>query len=426
MVKRLNAIIVAATAGVLLASCGGQTDQGQLVGAYSDNEYVPPTPYGMVYVPTGVLHSGISDEDMLNQYDAPARTTQIRGFYMDETEISNAEYRQFTNWVRDSIVHTLLGDFEYDDFGNQYIDWTVPIDWEDEDIVAQVGSAIFLPENVSYSGRPELDNTKMVYTYKTYDYSQAIKNPDRPREDFVKEYTRSIYPDTTVWARMFTYSYNDPMVVNYNNSRTFDEYPVVGVNYYQAEAFCQWRTQLWKGDRSLKGDIPLESNATFKLPTEEQWEWAARGGRKQAPFPWGGPFVVNKKGCYLANFKPNRGNYASDGGLYTVKVTAYSPNDYGLYNMSGNVSEWTSSTYFNNASSTVDDMNPTIRYDIKDTDPMWMKRKVIRGGSWKDVAYYLQVSTRDYEFADTSKAYIGFRCVIDFLEPSLFNTFRKK
>ncbi len=426
MVKRINAFFITVACGVVLASCGGSSDQGQLVGAYSNSNYVPPSPYGMVYVPTGILHSGISDEDMLNQYDAPARTTQIRGFYMDDTEISNAEYRQFTNWVRDSIVHTLMGDFDYDDLGNQMIDWTIPIEWEDEDVIAQIGSAVFLPQNISFSGTAEIDPTKLVYSYKSFDYNSAVKDPTRDRTDFVKDHTISVYPDTTVWARMFSYSYNDPMVVNYNNARTFDEYPVVGVTYHQAEAFCNWRTQLWRGARTRNGEDRLESNAIFKLPTEEQWEWAARGGRKQAPFPWGGPFIVNKKGCYLANFKPNRGNYSSDGGLYTVKVTAYTPNDYGLYNMSGNVSEWTSSSYFNNSSAVVDDMNPTIRYDIKDTDPLWMKRKVIRGGSWKDVAYYLQVSTRDYEFADTAKAYIGFRCIIDFIEPSLFNTFRRE
>ncbi len=410
----------------LLSSCGGTTDSGQLVGAPSYDTYIPPSPYGMVYVPTGVMHSGVSDEDMLNQYDAPARTVQMRGFYMDDTEISNSEYRQFTNWVRDSIAHTIMGDFEYDDFGNQFIDWYVDLDWSDEDLITTVGNALFLPAEISFSGSPEINRDKMVYNWTSYDYDKAIRNPNRPRTDFVSENSQMIYPDTTVWVRMFSYSYNDPMVSRYFSSRTFDDYPVVGVNYKQAEAFCNWRTQLWAGARANNGEDKLEASATFKLPTEEQWEWAARGGRKQAPFPWGGPFVVNKKGCYLANFKPQRGDYAADGGLYTVKVTSYNPNDYGLYNMSGNVSEWTSSTYFNNAGNVIDDMNPQIRYELKDTDPMWMKRKVVRGGSWKDVAYYLQVSTRDYEFADTSKAYIGFRCIIEFLEPSLSNTFRSR
>ena len=120
---------------------------------------------------------------------------------------------------------------------------------------------------------------------------------------------------------------------------------------------------------------------------------------------------MNKKGCYLANFKPQRGNYAADGGLYTTPVNAYFPNDYGLYNMAGNVSEWTGSSYFGQAYNTVADVNPDVRYRIRDNDPQWMRRKVVRGGSWRDVAYYLQNGTRDYEYADTAKAYIGFRCV---------------
>jgi sulfatase modifying factor 1 len=81
--------------------------------------------------------------------------------------------------------------------------------------------------------------------------------------------------------------------------------------------------------------------------------------------------------------------------------------------MSGNVAEWTSSLYYEGAYNFQHDMNPDIRYGAKDSDPPRMKRKVIRGGSWKDVGYYLQTSTRNYEYQDTTKSYIGFRCVID-------------
>jgi formylglycine-generating enzyme len=192
----------------------------------------------------------------------------------------------------------------------------------------------------------------------------------------------------------------------------------VGVNWHQAVAFCHWRTTLWKSERE-KNKMYFEGS--FKLPSEEQWEYAARGGRTESPYPWGGPYIVNKKGCYLANFKPQRGNYAADGGLYTVPVDRYWPNDYGLYNMAGNVSEWTQSTYFNTAYQAVADLNPNINYEIQENDPLWMTRKVIRGGSWRDVAFYLQNGTRDYEFADTAKAYIGFRCVIEQVYGSLNN-----
>ena len=117
----------------------------------------------------------------------------------------------------------------------------------------------------------------------------------------------------------------------------------------------------------------------------------------------------------LANFKPGRGNYPEDGGHYTVKADAYFPNDYGLYNMSGNAAEWTETAFFENAHSIVHDNNPDIKYDAKEDDPAVYKRKVIRGGSWKDVAYYLQTSTRHWEYQDTTKSYIGFRCALTFL-----------
>ena len=130
-------------------------------------------------------------------------------------------------------------------------------------------------------------------------------------------------------------------------------------------------------------------------------------------FGWGNYYLRNKKGCLLANFKPGRGNYAEDGGFYTVRADAYWPNEYGLYNMSGNVAEWTSSLYYEGAYNFMNDLSPDIRYDASDNDKPRDKRKVVRGGSWKDIQYFLQASTRTYEYQDTAKSYIGFRCVVD-------------
>jgi formylglycine-generating enzyme required for sulfatase activity len=110
-----------------------------------------------------------------------------------------------------------------------------------------------------------------------------------------------------------------------------------------------------------------------------------------------------------------RGNYLDDGGFYTVKVTSYWPNDYGLYCMAGNVAEWCNDAYDESAYNFTHDLNPSYEYEANDSDPIALKRKVIRGGSWKDVGYYLQTSTRSYEYQDTAKCYIGFRCVMDFL-----------
>jgi gliding motility-associated lipoprotein GldK len=110
----------------------------------------------------------------------------------------------------------------------------------------------------------------------------------------------------------------------------------------------------------------------------------------------------------LANFKPNRGDYAVDGALYTVEAKSYEPNGFGLYNMAGNVAEWTDGAYDSNAYEYVSGMNPSVG-DVKNM------RKVVRGGSWKDVAYFIQVSTRDFEYADSSRSYIGFRTIRDYM-----------
>jgi gliding motility-associated lipoprotein GldK len=117
---------------------------------------------------------------------------------------------------------------------------------------------------------------------------------------------------------------------------------------------------------------------------------------------------MNDRGCFLANFKPLRGDYAVDQAVYTVEAKSYLPNDFNLYNMAGNVSEWTNSSYDTGAYEYVSSLNPNMSLEQEN-------RKVVRGGSWKDVAYFLRVSSRDFEYADTSRSYIGFRTVQDYL-----------
>ena len=79
--------------------------------------------------------------------------------------------------------------------------------------------------------------------------------------------------------------------------------------------------------------------------------------------------------------------------------------------MAGNVAEWTSSAFYEASYDIMNDLNSEVQYEARPDDPPVMKRKVIRGGSWKDIAYFIQVSTRTYEYQDTAKSYIGFRCV---------------
>lgn len=415
--KQVSLKISAVAIIALAASCGKSGSGGQLVGAPTMMNYKAPVPIGMVYVPSGVLRMGASDQDMRGKNDALIRTAQMAGFYMDATEITNAEYRQFTNWVRDSIAHTQLGDFIDNPDGTQRVDMRRRINYRDEDVQDQL-SNLYVQADQSGWGRKEFDNGKLIYTYQTFDYQEAVRHPDQPSTNFIRKHEVPVYPDTTVWVRQFAYSYNEPIAMQYNWFTAFNNYPVVGVNWIQANAFCDWRTALWRSERERNRQY---FEGEFRLPSEMQWEWAARGGRNESPYPWGGPYLVNKKGCYLANFKPQRGNYAADGGLYTVPVDRYWPNDYGLYNMAGNVAEWTSSPYNGSAYSAVADVNPDIRHVIRENDPQWLRRMVVRGGSWRDVAFYLQNGTRDWEYADTSKAYIGFRCIYQQIAPALTN-----
>lgn len=416
--KNLSALVgVAAT--LVLAGCGksgssskGLPNDGQLYGVALTKKYVMPKPPGMVYVPPGTFHMGPSDEDVNYAYTARNKQVSINGFWMDATEITNAEYRQFVYWVRDSIAATLMGYVKEVD-GSSFVDWKKAntIKWNDRATIEKIDQLIFSPENRIF-GRKEIDPSKLKYRSEIFLTKEAARreNAGKPRSNFIEKKEVQIYPDTLAWIRDFSYSYNEPQTKRYFSHPAFNNYPVVGVSWKQATAFAEWRTHYLNSFLEAKGRA---TESDFRLPTEAEWEYAARGGRSQSMFPWGNYYLRNKKGCLLANFKPGRGNYPEDGGFYTVRADAYWPNDFGLYNMAGNVAEWTSSLFYEGGYNFQHDMNPDIRYNAKDSDPPAMKRKVVRGGSWKDVGYYLETGTRAYEYQDTTKSYIGFRCVID-------------
>ncbi len=430
----------------ILAGCS-RGDRGQLVGAQG-KKWNPEKPYGMTLVPGGAFIMGKADDDMADMKNAPPKTVTVRSFYMDETEITNAEYRQFTNWVRDSIVRMRLAieaDFEgnvagddgigeyafldsdpenmtvyekymydnYTSFSEDYqgrkLNKDIDIIWDTRDYpdeaYARVMDTMYIPLEESYNGQRTIDVKKLKFKYRWMDIQAAARSKAQKRSDFIKTEEVLVYPDTAVWIKDFNYSYNEPMHNDYYWHTAFDDYPVVGVTWEQAKAFTQWRTLYHNAFRKKKGDHDVP---TYRLPTEAEWEYAARGGLQSATYPWGGPYAKNDRGCFMANFKPLRGDYAADQALYTVEAKSYEPNDYNLYNMAGNVSEWVNSSYDPSSYEYMSSMNPNVNNE----DDF---RKVVRGGSWKDVAYFLQVSTRDYEFSDTARSYIGFRTVQDYL-----------
>jgi formylglycine-generating enzyme len=416
---------------VLVSSCG-TSGNGQLIGVQERIQWFQPDPYGMLYLPMGSYTMGQSDQDVPMSTTTKAKTVSVQAFYMDETEITNNEYRQFVHWVRDSIARRILGEEvdeeylisinEYDeDIDPPHINWNERIAWRDPD-QREALEVMYYPEFERFRGYREIDVRKLDFEYFWIDYRDAARKggPGAPlrqrgmtdRSVFIKRDVINVYPDTLCWVHDFTYSFNEPMTKMYFSHPAYDDYPVVGVTWKQARAFSIWRTELLNFYLRSLGGVHVQD---FRLPTESEWEYASRGGLDHSPYPWGGPYIRNTRGCFLANFKPMRGNYVDDGGFHTVPASSYSPNDYGLYCMSGNVSEWTSNAYDESSYDFAHDMNMDYVYEAKDDDPPVLKRKVIRGGSWKDIGYYLQNGTRTYEYQDTAKSYIGFRNVMSYL-----------
>jgi sulfatase modifying factor 1 len=445
----------AAVLALLIAvfySCGSN-DRGELVGVKTKKKWFSEKPYGMALIPGGSFTMGKQDQDVLGTLNTPTKTVTVRPYYMDETEITNNEYKEFVFWVRDSVTRTKLAyQAEFAALGNtdptgnnnsrngiqQYafknadtidlspyqkymyenyysFDTIQPLNWEadliwnteeypDADYV-EVMDSLYISKEDAVDGVRTFNTKFLKYRYSWFDRDAAARQGG-DRKDFVQTEVLNIYPDTTVWVKDFNYSYNDPMHQDYFNHQSYGDYPVVGVTWGQANAFCNWRTKKKNAYQKSRKNAALVPD--FRLPTEAEWEYAARGGLEFATYPWGSGSTTSDRGCFLANFKPVRGNYAVDGALYTMEAKSYNANDYGLYNMAGNVSEWTNTAYNLSSYYMASTMNPNVE-DRKN------KRKIIRGGSWKDVAYYLEVASRDYEYADTARSYIGFRTVQNYI-----------
>jgi len=411
---------------VILSGCASQ-GSGELIGVQGRMPWFQPDPYGMLYLPMGAFHMGPSDQDVPYAQTAQAKSVSVQAFYMDATEITNNEYRQFVNWVRDSLARRILGEevsedyFHMTDGYDQDLDppqlnWDEPIYWADDE-QREALDQMSLPEHERFYRRKRIDTRKLNFEYYRIDLRAAAQKSNREqglkdRSVFIIKDIIGVYPDTLAWVHDFTYSFNEPMTNMYFWHPAYDNYPVVGVTWKQARAFCIWRSELLNSFLLSNGGTMVND---FRLPTESEWEYASRGGLDLSPYPWGGPYIRNSNGCFLANFKPMRGNYIDDGGFHTVVVTSYAPNGFGLFCMAGNVAEWTSNAYDESAYNFSHDLNQDYLYEAKESDPPALKRKVIRGGSWKDVAYYLQTGTRTYEYQDTAKSYIGFRSVMTYL-----------
>ena len=371
------------------------------------NEYrSQPDAPNMVFIEGGRTVLGSFEEDIMAYRDNVERTVSVASFYMDETEIANIHWLEYLYYL-------------------------------------------------------SVDSTKI---------------------DGGKAYAEAL-PDTMVWRSNL--AFNDPYVDHYLRYPGFRYFPVVGVKWRQANEYSKWRTAKVNGDLAEKagvaapesgaGRIPLESGVVipaYRLPTEAEWEYAAQAliGTQWLDemqnfnriYPWDGHALRNpygkQMGSFLANFKRGRGDYAgiagrlNDGALITTYIYEFPPNDYGLYNMAGNVSEWVMDVYRPLSHQDFDDLNPIRRDDFLDSHSEYRNRytkvekdstvtmpdgttkniksydyvknpqgfislisdkvRVYKGGSWKDVAYWMSPGTRRFLDEDSATATIGFRCAM--------------
>jgi len=405
--KRLKSLVFFATLLVVVSSCsfiqkytvkGGGAPTAENPGEfstatglrYNDDEKPSfqvtafegqPDAPNMRFIEGGRAVMGSFEEDVMSSRDNLERTISVASFYMDETEIAN--------------IHWL-----------EYLD---------------------------YLERDSAQNPAVL---------------------------EAALPDTTVWVGKL--AFNDPYVAHYLRYPGFRYFPVVGVSWKQANAYAKWRTaavnmqlaeQAGESVANIPagGRIPLESGFVipdYRLPTEAEWEYAAQAligtqwleelQTHQRIYPWDGHALRNpygkQMGLFLANFKRGRGDYAgiagrlNDGALITNYIYEFPPNDYGLYNMAGNVSEWVMDVYRPLSYQDVDDLNPMRRDGFLDdmknynsseeNDPTAFtslvtdRARVYKGGSWKDVAYWMSPGTRRFLDEDSSTATIGFRCAM--------------
>ena len=448
-----------------LTSCFGSRSSasgGEVTGV-GGVSWTEPTPFGMVLIDRGSIAMGPSKKDSIPGVINDPRGVSVDAFWMDETEITNSKYKQFVFWVRDSIIRERLFDPSFGDNeaykivedkeGNPitpYLNWSKPIPWRNANEGEQKAIESVYRTN-AITGHRELDPTQLNYRYEIYNHTEAAKrrnrldpttrdyNTDHPivtdlpmiskdtaffsdngeiiREtitrpltgdfDFINTYIVNVYPDTTCWINDFDNAYNEPYTRMYFSHAGYNNYPVVGVSWEQANAFSNWRTDFLKRSIGKEG-VYIEP---YRLPTEAEWEYAARAGNSETPFPWEETLPYDERGCFYANFKPMDGDYVRDGHIITSPVGTYAANDFGLYDMAGNVSEWTSTAFTESIDKLTSDVNPEYRYDASPEDPYRLKRKIVRGGSWKDVSQNIRSDLRTWEYQNEQRSYIGFRNV---------------
>ena len=424
--KKIISIIGCIGVTIMLSGCFGSklaSSKGGEVTGVSGRAFNEPTPYGMTMIKRGHVKMGIEQQDSLWGKPMPVRDISVESFWMDEHEVTNSMYRQFVRYVRDSILRERLADPNYggdetykieeDKNGEPvtpHLNWKKALPRKPNEDEQRAFESLYTFNPVT--GEKMIDWRQLNYRYEIYDYTEAAKRKYRidPNErilntdlrarandqvwiskdtayiddegrivrqtinrqytgpwDFLNTYIVNVYPDTTCWVNDFPNAENEAYMRYYFSNAAYNDYPVVGVTWEQANAFCAWRTEyLLKGLGAAARYVQR-----YRLPTEAEWEYAARG-KDQNEFPWENKDVASGNGCFYANFKPDKGNYTKDGNLITSRVGIYASNTNGLYDMAGNVAEWTSTIYTEAGVESMNDINPQLKYILSLSIPIQM------------------------------------------------------
>jgi sulfatase modifying factor 1 len=399
---------------LLLSACQQSLYNTPKTRAVSIKRLIPPE--GMVYIPSGTFMY-----KMLNDDKSEQRKVSVSAFFIDKTEVNNKQYQAFVNWVADSVAIT---DYLHDD--SFYLPATGAtvgagakelrlIDWSKVNKISPLWKKAppeikekLAPMMTMINGDRTPNPELMIYRFY-YIRMDGVKNNEYMMD------TVGVYPHEAVWSADFPNAQMTVMDANYFSNKIYQYNPVVGVSWKQARAYADWRGTQMK--LLIKNNPNLRNfKLSFSLPTEAQWQYAAEA--KLDPADTTEHTVkttVDKatgKEQLSLNFKQGEGSYASDGSTFTLPVTSYTPNAFGIYNMAGNVSEWTLDAFSPSSSQLVNDLNPALLYDATVKDAPLMRRKVVRGGSWKDNGEMLNTDTRSFDDQDAAHSYIGFRCVM--------------
>jgi uncharacterized protein (TIGR02145 family) len=298
----------------------------------------------------------LSDKDSTYFFDNDLGLQKtIKPFYVSDHEVTNGEYREFVNWVRDSIARTKIFKRTYldeklkwvkyvnydsgkkDNDGKYYVlNWEKILDYSNP-ILVRILSDMYLPHESFYKRR-EIDVRLLTFDY--YD-EEGYKN------------RINVYPDTLAYTNemnLGSHSY----IENYFWLEEYKNFPVVGITFEQAKAYCIWRTMMYHYEAGRTSKKDYDPSLKFRLPNEEEWERAAmnyfildKDDWRDRLIPITQGYKMNLNGDYQANFGPielNSGLYIKsfqdDGIRYLCKVKSYEPNFNGLYCTYGNAAEW--------------------------------------------------------------------------------------